>query len=685
MNRYELINDFLGLPQGQNLTQSTSVDALTLAPYWVLLVLPFDEEVTFYRSQMGSYDTDPSVAVRTSNGSGSGQGVNAKEHGYPLIITSDCRRLVVAHGKDSFEGNLQATLVGTDTNYLQLVFPGDWCMAWILQSEDHGKDVAARLHSYFYGKTSTQQDLTCNHFQDGLKFLGRVTSLRKTLVQAPEGLRTFAFSLQAHSFKELESETYFEPGLSDDILKRMGGALARLSASMQSFLTDKENSLVTTESAVPALLNLLLGEGIPPEVQHGIAADAAGNVGGPQEEYGATGKDVGVAKEAAPFAYLVPKDIGAILGETGTAPASGALAAADLLEVIIGVQKYGTKPNVQPQVLFLPNDLTPSGSNVRHQFCTPHLQGTFLPNFPMFNGTKNVWSIVHGFVNRAVNEMYTTLRVNPEGRVMPTLVARQIPFTSPALAAVLGGRAPTANGLAPGVEGPATAVASLPKDLPYTEFLELPRWHVHPLMVVSADLGRSDAKRCNFVHVYGQPSATMQENTPQAQLVANPPLQDLSDVKRSGLRPMISSVDCSPADITDDAGRHASRWMTLIADWSMGMHLTLDGVLNLYGITAPICCGDNLEFDGAVYHIESVLHSAALEPNGKRKFVTTLTLSHGIRSDDPQLPVTPAIGNTDASIFAAMRDTGQTTYNPGLTVDGQASTPISGTTRQKGI
>jgi hypothetical protein len=59
----------------------------------------------------------------------------------------------------------------------------------------------------------------------------------------------------------------------------------------------------------------------------------------------------------------------------------------------------------------------------------------------------------------------------------------------------------------------------------------------------------------------------------------------------------------------------------------------LNGTCSTVGIAAPIVPGDNLEYDGVVYHIESVSHSCSVSPNGVRHFITQLSLTHGCNAN----------------------------------------------------
>lgn len=648
---YNLINDYFGLPQDVDATPYA--DQLTLNPYWVLAVFPFQEEVTFQRSGGKSYDQDPSVAVRT---------------GRPLIITSDCVSLQVHTSKDTPVGNMQAVLNLGEVNYLSSIFPGDWCAAWILQSEDDAQDLIKRLSSITYTHP-------CNRPQDGLKFIGRVMSMGKNLVQSPGGPRNVTYNLQASSFMEMESAVFFDPALTDKTNRNAGNFLAKLSQKIQDFIS--KDSVVRTQKAVPFLMNLLLGAGLPPV----LLQPDPNTPGIPPLAVGSSGQDRGVTNEDAPYAYLIPADVGAIVGKTNVNHVGQTLSGFDFTEAIIGVQNYSQKPAATIGPMFAPDGLTVGNDQGDNYSFTPtDMLGAFTPNFPEFTGQPTVWTLIGKYVNEAINERYATLRVNKNGLVVPSVIIRQIPFTTNVFADSLG--AAPGSSTAPGAvinnSYLSKAYATGGLTLNVTRFLELPRWVVHPLMVSSSRLLRTDALRCNFVHIYGQPVHTLRDNTAQAQIVKNPPIQDLADMKRSGLRVHIAQVSCAPSDITrDNSGYGPSLWMALVSDWRMGMHLDLTGTINMTGVTAPICIGDNVEFDdGIVGHIEAVLHSAQIDADGQRSFVTTVNFSHGIRSDNDLLAADIS-AHPDVGIYAGVGASDQTKYDPGLTHDGNNSVNYS--------
>ena len=273
--RYDIIKDFFNLAQNQHL--GVVPDSLQLNPYWVIAVFPFQEEVTFQRSTMKSYDPDPSQAVKTT--------------GEPLIITSDCHTLQVHSSKDNFQGGLQAQLRPGNVDYTARVVPGDWCLAWILQSETQAKNLLQRIKALDPSKP-------CNNFMDGLKFVGRVLSCRKVLTQNPGGPRTAEYSLQAKSFSEFEAEVFYDPNLSTAVLA-IGAFLAKLTQDISGIIGQSGQGVKTQEIG-PYFLTLLLGKGLPTTVTipgQGKTGPKSKPREAPTAGVGLSGQDPGVPEE----------------------------------------------------------------------------------------------------------------------------------------------------------------------------------------------------------------------------------------------------------------------------------------------------------------------------------------------------------------------------------------------------
>jgi hypothetical protein len=620
MARYDLVQEF---------GADTDPDLLSVSPHWVLAVVRFFQPLTFSRALLLggqnsiSYDQDNGTIAKTKQ---------------IMVIDSDCVQLSVSTSKDSHVSSMNAVLM-PGKNYLAEVFPTDWIMAWIVNSEAKAKDLKARIKRLD----------PCNLFDDGLKFIGRVQSVRKSLnIESGSGYKTMRYQVQALGGKEFDSSIFYDQQLGEE-QSSLGQYLARFNIGISDIFNAASDASsrgkggIDSNKVIPTLLKLMLGDGIPPR---------AASPGGLQIAEGLTSVD------EAQYAYAVPVEIGKLLGRDAPSKQSGVLSYADLFELLIGLQKYSFSagnglnvfiPDGLSQPGLIPDDIraddVPGGS----RRVTPFpLKGEFQPRpVPLVN--TPVWSLLDQFLNPAVNEMYYTLRVNPEGKVVPTLVVRQLPFSTPMAVDVMG------------------------SDV--TGFLELPRWVVHPILVESFDVGRSDATHFNFIHIYGQASAEMSGLGITEQIIRNPPIRDEQDIKRNGIHPYMETVSCS----IDDTVNGPKVWMSIVSDFLMGQQLTLNGSIAMRGIQSPICPGDNIEFDGTVYHIESVAHLCSIGPTGNKSFTTALALTHGIRSDiddGAQKRVPPS--HTESVPEAAPTFD----FNQQTTTDVSSPTPAAPTTRQ---
>lgn len=629
---YDLIGDY---------GQSTDSDAITMTPFWIVAVVRMINPSTFSRVKLASFSTDPT------------DGIGQRKP--PLIVTSDCIKLQITGGKDSHLKNLAAVIVGSEVNYLAEVFPGDWVGAWIVNDQSKFNDLVKRIGD----------GDQCNGFSDGFKFLGRVANVRKTLAVDPSsGFKSVRYQVSAVGFKELDSQTFFEPGLEQGD-PGTASWMARADKDLLDSLTGvgRGSVFVSANEAIPFFTNLLLGDGIPKSLS---------NRGG--DENPELQEITGLTQQKdAPFAYIMPKIISNWMGKKSRAPTKdgGMAAYADILEMIIGLQRYtgdaidqtlflnndflkGAKKGRNP-IVFIPDGVFGQGGLVKAT-STP-LLSQFLPQPQSFSG-RTVWSALQDFLNPVINEMYTCLRMNQDGSVVPTIIVRQLPFSSNA---IVGKQVSKVND--PGVANDQDEVFMLAFDsVEVTPFLELPRWKLDPGMVWHVDLGRSDSMRFNFVRIHGQNPLTNRETIEASQDIRNPPMRDNLDIQRNGLRIASSVVDCSPSDAQDGGVR---KWSVIVSDILMGQHMALTGTISCVGIQAPICEGDNLEFDDTVFHIESVIHECSIDQGGRKSWTTSVMLSHGMLSDTSS---SFQVDN-DKPVYAGLKEDSNMQYNPGLTSD----------------
>jgi hypothetical protein len=556
----------------------------SLSAAWVMCFVRFKVLSTYSRAEGKSRSLDGSdVALERA----------------PLVVTTDCTSVNVTASKGSHLKQLVATLAG-EVDYLAEVVPGDWVLCWMLQDEGAAADLASRIRA---GEQ-------CNGWLDGLKFVGRVYSRRRhASVDGASGIRRVRYSVQGSGFAEFDSGVFWDPYLSISE-PTINTWLGRLGVAVDKFLAEDG---IDVNRAIPNLVELLFGSGIVQRAASPSGEDALQVVSG-----------LTSGGDEAPYAYVVPPTVGALLGSTQRSKGTGVFAYADVLRALYGRQVYDQGTNGPPWGQFLPSGLEP-------------MMGRFLPE-PLQLSGKPVWSVLEQYLNPSVNEMYTCLRADFDGHVYPTLVVRQLPFST---------------GLLDADEK--------------TTFLSLPRWSLPESLVFDSDLGSSDAMRFNFELLTGQAIAQAQPNIVTYARVNSPAIRDDQDIRRSGLRPDIATVAVG----IYEQQRGPDKWMKLRADMLMGQHLALSGTISCVGIQEPIAEGDNIEYGGVVLHIESVTHTCSVTPDGKRGFMTTLQVSHGVRAD----PSTSKLLVDDDQIWAATSPGELDAGAPGQTYAGLDSPP----------
>ena len=587
--KYDLASDF------------RSGDELkTQVPYWVLGVVRFANQVTWDPTTRKSISANDDVAMAERE---------------PLVLTSEVVQVSVTASKDAHVSNLSCSLYPHE-NWLSGILPGDWLVCCMVNSETRGKEIAQRM----------RDRQAINGFQDGLKFLGRVTACRKNIqVNRQNGTVQTGYSVQGVGFGEFDSLVFFHPQLqAAGILPQQ---LEQFGMLIQDIVNASDGSVnggtVDINKVLPKLVDVIFGIG------------AWSNAPGIKQ-----GKHTEAIQASPNTKYLVPRTISAWLG------LQGAQTYNDILNVLMGVQHYRTVQNAtevtaqqHPWSLFQPDGLRED----QGVFRTPSdLIGWFPLSPPPTQAT--VWDMISGYTNPPINEMYLTLRPDQDGDIFPHLVVRQTPYSSDTVRGALAEWKAEADRererLHRSVQvearklnqrlAPAKKSNRNPQDADATEFLEIPRWKLPGTLLYQADIGRSDAARFNMVHVSGTGYGSLTDET--GNFVRAPPVMDTLDIKRNGLRPYMTGVNC----VLRDLAKGPKVWRDIMSDIVMSQHLTLSGQITCVGIQAPISHGDNLEFENVVFHIESIRHQASIQPDGTRTFQTLLQVSHGIETDERQ-------------------------------------------------
>lgn len=531
----------------------------------------------------------------------------------PLVVENDCVQCAVTDSKSTLTPSMNCTLLETDVNYATAIAPGDFVFVNMLNWDEDARRVA----SIARGKNTG----AINGPNDGFKGVYKVQGVRKVISVDPQtGTKMVVFKINAYAFTEFNNTIYYNPYLRredqgsgrDDLL-----FVSNIGADYAQLVNQDHAPLC--QDLVKALIQSFVGVGVTDR----------GSV------------SVGSAPITANTHFYIPSLVGQLLG------VQGAKAAKDIYFYLFGIQKYSGSENQS-----LANGMNPSnlaGLSNGFQYTTMPVDGQTALKAEYWNQVK-AWSIVNQYVNQPLNELYTCFRVAPNGSVMPTVVMRQIPFTSEDF----GNREP------------------FTENFEVTRFLNLPRWKINSALITDLDLGRDEAARINFVQYYGTMTIAKPDAGAAAQTAANNFAYDINDVTRSGLRPYV--VVSQFEDLSNNADAKFSRkWALIIGDSVMGGHLKLNGSITCVGIVDPIAVGDNLEYDGTVYHIEEISHVCTLTVStGLKQFRTLIKLSNGVSVAADQSGLAyPEMTNTNAyndrknsNILPGVSEDQAVTYRP---------------------
>ena len=415
-----------------------------------------------------------------------------------------------------------------------------------------------------------------NNEKDGFKGVYKVQSVRKTIsVDPSSGSKRVMYKVTGFAFTEFNNTIYFNPYLLD---KRAGenGLLFASHIGNDWHRLINAKGLTNIQDIMRALIDSFIGSGINDLGR----TDKADNIKSPNVH------------------FFLPQLVGNLMGVTG------ATAAKDLFNYIFGIQHYAAGESEDLALGMNPTGFESSG---RFHVGTP-VQGSCLAKPEYWNQVKT-WAILNQFTNAPLNELYTTFKIAPNGSVMPTVVFRQTPFTSESYS---GGEN-------------------------VTHFMNLPRWKISPTLITDTDIGRDEAARINFVQMFGRSAVNANDGAIAAEIAEGNYVYDIEDVQRSGLRPYIINTNFDEATPNLKSFRSPG-WAKILGDSVIGNHLKLNGTINCFGIVDPIAVGDNLEFDGIIFHIESVSHQCAIEPTtGRKHFRTSVGLSSGVLNTDKNI------------------------------------------------
>ena len=582
----------------------------------------------------------------------------------PLIIENDCVGCHVSRPKGNFAKTASLTMRVGQIYFQNATAPGDWVFIWMSDQQEQIDQIVEALTSI---KNGGESSIPLNDWKSGLKFAGRVLNLNTTDTISSDGVRTVFQNVECQAFLEFSTSIYYtfvskamngkadgtmDPAASNAFLSK--GLSAAMTDTGEKFLNYMQilGAQNRTPDRVIALLLIFI-----------LGIDSNKN---PANLMGAKG--------ALGDAIHIPPEVGSILGRPGNQY---------LWEVLAyygGLQQYGggNSPGNFAPIMAGGSGFTQSllggGSHKDDkaviQVSDIECKG-FIPEiFPPIWDNRSLWDVLSQFLNPAVNEMFTSFRVNKHGRIMPSITVREIPFgtglfdkvhtisAAPNIPLVAAPETPMGNlaqamnqdsnqsaqqsitsdlqqqGFAPvGIGAPGTVYT--PDVTNRAEYRDLPRWIINENVIVGVNTSTSEARRVNFVQVWGKFAGREftgfvddPQKIIQSQFIKGNFVHDQNDIQRHGLRADI--VDTEFDYYGGPIGSLTGFWARMRADWYFNGHLKLFGSITTLGITAPIAEGDNVLVRGVLYHIEGLDFTGSISPDGKKQFMTTIHVSNGL-------------------------------------------------------
>jgi hypothetical protein len=560
------------------------------------------------------------------------------------IIVNDAVSVSVSNTKSSFGKTAQITLKSTEDFYPSIVSNGDWCFIWMTDNETDRQRIENLLGQIESGGTANNELI---RYDSGLKFAGRIISCSSSDSTQATGQRTITQSVSAQSFLEFASTVYYtgtivklEPVIpvngvgvltaeanaqriqdavvQTQIAQSLEGYTKKLADAFKVML-EKDPSYHSPDRIICMYYLLSMGIGEPQEMLPGVP----------------TTFNSGIS---------IPSKVAKIFNKPNASKLW------QLVDIHAGIQKF--KPDERAWYKgFVPNLRKGLSQNMKD---TGVPTKGYVPfKFELWSN-MSLWSIFSKHLNPVVNEMFTSLRLNKDGNLNLTLTVREKPLSTGLFNSIAANEkyytgkagAPSTNtktvkrpddGSVP-PEQKVQGLSPSKKDPIFrTLFGEVPRWVINESIVRSYSASTNENARVNFVMVWGRSGQAemlnpainldsfMSQQFANGNYYLNP-----GDIARNGLRSSIMESHYDTYFSDRSAPSYAKLWARQNADWAFNSHLKLNATLTLNGVQDPIVEGDNLEYRGILYHIESVTHNASISAAGPKTWTTTLSLSNGM-------------------------------------------------------
>lgn len=295
-------------------------------------------------------------------------------------------------------------------------------------------------------------------------------------------------------------------------------------------------------------------------------------------------------------------------------------------------------------------------------------------DFNTILGNHSFWQVLNSNNNGNINEIFPEIRFQ-NGKANMTLYNRVKPFAVNGENNILRDRKRVGDGQsAGGAIGQKNVGSDVAKDF-ISYFSNVRRKTIDLNDIISVNYGTNWRDKYNFIEVNIDRSL-YQENYAK-DIKEQSQFADEDAIGRDGLQPMIIQFSYVPAKagIQDPLSTFVYKYP--MKEWYFNTHKMLNGSIQMVGQDQYIQVGDNIIFPAEGFgeaknisaaqkasrklsyilaHVESVNHTAQVDPNGARSFVTNITFVRGVISD-----VKGNIISTDGNSGAVDQDASKVT------------------------
>lgn len=550
-----------------------------------------------------------------------------------ILTKNDCLSININNSKNSPSKNCSLGMKVTNINYQSAIAAGDWVFVWINNNEEKINELYDILSYSDYSNFNKLSDI-----DSGLKFFGKVLSISSSLSVSTNGIKTVFQTINCQSFLELMSSIYFAYTMNAIADSTNSGKNAAFDVSREKIF----------KNASDDFFNIILkGDGIIAKPLDLVTSDFLLFLLGYPNFL--RGTQISYSEP-----ITLPSLVAQILGK------ETAKEIWETYSVISGIQKYNSGIANSDPKLMVPSNIKEKNNNIIYLTDTRTLTEYTLQRPPIWTN-ENLWNVLSQFHDETVNEMFSSLKINPDGKIGPVFTVREKPFSTGLINFIEKGSIQVDTNIFQTQSPESNKTQFKPYNASYynnidsklkesltkrrTMFYNLPRWKISLGMIKNLNTYTSDADRINFVQVWGRNGSDLASPlSPESKISSNIAnynfVEDRKDIKKNGLRADIV-VTNFPLLLRTNA-----EFYTICAkkraDWLFNGHLKLNGTVSCFGIQEPISEGDNVEIDGILYHIESINHTCSISSSGIKSFTTNMQLSNGLISrflNDDQPPV----------------------------------------------